>query len=415
MPFFCAYMKISDFIPPIFSRKASQVVSIVVQASRSVALWSPKKHQQFSKDGYQASVTVYACVNEIARAAAGIPWILKRKGRSQDSRDSLLDEHKLLTLLRRPNPFQGGFSFIEAFTSYLLISGNSYIERVGPEKGPPLELYTHRPDRFTVLPDRNNMVAGYRFKISENQKDFLNGEIFHKKLFAPLDDWYGLSPIQVGAMDIDSDIEAKRWNLSLLKNDMKPPGAFIAEGELGDIQYARAKDQLQNKAGSHHAGTAILLENGMDWKNFSISQKDSDWINGRKMSKREICQLFQVPPELVGDSENKTYSNFKEARKSFYSETILPYMDGLRADLNNWLTPLFGEGIALDYDRDSINAIQVDRGALFERITKADWLTINEKRVETGFEKIDDGDVLLIRVGMVALDAVVDPTGGEEE
>lgn len=400
-----------------FSRKASATNPIVVNFGRSRAEWRPKTLEKFADEGYQANVTVYACVNEISKAAAGISWQLRRRGVSRRSRVSVIDDHPVLNLMRRPNPFQGGSSFIEAVTAYLLISGNSYIERVGPDNGPPLELYTHRPDRFSVIPDRNNMIAGYKYEINSESILFLDGQILHRKLFSPLDDWYGLSPIQVAARDIDSDNEAAKWNLSLLKNDMRPPGAFITDGDLGDAQFDRLKREINaSYQGSANAGRPLFLDGGLDWKNFTISQKDSDWLNGRKLSKREIAQAYQVPPELIGDGEIKTYSNYQEARKSFYLETILPYMDALVGDLNNWLTPLFGDNIALDYDRDDIEALSEDRNKTFERVRAASWLTINEQRVETGFDEIEGGDVMLVPIGMVPLQAAasIDDVEAEE-
>lgn len=402
-----------------FTRKASAVTNIVVQFGKSRALWKAKTFEKFAEEGYQANVTVYACVNEIAKAIAGIPWVLSNRGPSTRSKINVIDNHPLLKLLVRPNPFQGGGAFIESFIAYLLLSGNSYMERVGPDNGPPLELYVLRPDRMTVIPDRVHMVAGYSYTINGQKTDFLNGEVLHHKLFAPLDEWYGLSPIQVAASDIDSDNEAARWNLSLLKNDMRPPGGFIADGDIGDQQFERLKKEIKsNYQGSKNAGTPLFLDGGLSWKNFTISQKDSDWLQGRKLSKREICQVYQVPPELIGDGEVKTYSNYQEARKSFYTETVLPYMDILRDELNNWLIPLFGDRLSLDYDRDGIEALQEDRNKTFERVGAANWMTVNEKRLETGFDEIDGGDVLLVPIGFVPLQAAIEvdaPDEGVEE
>jgi len=373
------------------------------------ALWRPERFSDYAKEGYSENTAVYACINEISRSSAGIGWILRRNGASKDSRESLIDDHPLLSLLRRPNEFQGGASFIEQITAYLLMSGNAIVEMVGPDNRPPLELFSHRPDRWTVIPDTQNFIAGYKFTLNGASKDFLNGEILHRKLFNPLDEWYGLSPIAVASIDIDSDTEAKRWNLNLAKNDMKPPGMFTTDGDIPEGSFDRLKKQIDSEwMGAKNAGKPLIGGGGLKWVNYALTQKDADWLNGMKMSERRIYNIFQVPGELIGDSDNKTYSNYREARKSFYQETILPYMDGLRDDLNNWLTPHFGAGISLDYDRDGIEAIQQDRNELFDRLAKADWMTVNEKRVESGMGEIVGGDVMLVPMGVVALNALGD-------
>jgi len=135
----------------------------------------------------------------------------------------------------------------------------------------------------------------------------------------------------------------------------------------------------------------------------SVSPKDMDWLEGMKLSAREIAIGFGVPPELIGDTANKTYSNYREARKAFYTETVLPLMDWFRDHLNAWLVRKFGDDLWLDYDRDEIEALQEDRQAVWERLIRADWLTINEKRRAVGYEEIPGGDVILAPISVVPL------------
>ena len=113
--------------------------------------------------------------------------------------------------------------------------------------------------------------------------------------------------------------------------------------------------------------------------------------------------VTRVPPELIGDSANKTYSNYREARRAFYEETILPLMVMLRDKLNMWLMPLFNDGMELDFDTDQVSALQEDRAMLFERLTKANWLEINEKRDEAGFDETEGGDAVLVGLAQVPL------------
>jgi phage portal protein BeeE len=119
------------------------------------------------------------------------------------------------------------------------------------------------------------------------------------------------------------------------------------------------------------------------------------WLEGLKFSGREIAIAFGVPPELIGDNSNKTYSNYGEARMAFYLETVLPLMDFLRDELNNWLTPLYGDSYYLDYDRDEIEAIQEDRKEVWSRANKSfasGLLTKNEAREMIGYESVEGGD-----------------------
>src|SRR5690606_2775153 len=125
-----------------------------------------------------------------------------------------------------------------------------------------------------------------------------------------------------------------------------------------DEAYKRIKKQLRERwSGARNAGLPQLLEGGLDVKVLSLSPSELDWIKSDINQGRKIAIALGVPPELLGDSTNKTYANYQEARAAFYHETILPLMDELRDELNNWLTPMFGDNLYLDYDRDEIEAL----------------------------------------------------------
>ena len=63
--------------------------------------------------------------------------------------------------------------------------------------------------------------------------------------------------------------------------------------------------------------------------------------------------------------------------------------------LSVWLAPAFGEGaLELRPDLDAVEALSTEREALWERVRKSDFLTINEKRAAVGYGEIDGGDVL---------------------
>lgn len=288
-------------------QKQSQTTRAIVAMMLGQPVWTPRNYASFAKEGYQSNVYVFACVRQIAMAVAGIPWIVYRKGRGGKVEE--LDDHPLAQLLERPNPWQGGSSFFENLAAFLMLSGNSYIEAVGPDRGAPRELYVLRPDRMKVIPgNAQQPVAGYQYTVGRTTVNFKPDEILHLKLFNPLDDWYGMSPIEAAARSIDQSNESRAWNVALLQNSARPPGALVTEHELSEEQYQRLKEEIQEKyAGSKNAGRPLLLEGGLDWKEMGLSPADMHWLEGLKLSAREIAIAFGVPPELIGDTANKTY------------------------------------------------------------------------------------------------------------
>ncbi|HEX6956312.1 MAG TPA: hypothetical protein VF156_15665, partial [Agromyces sp.] len=109
-------------------------------------VWTPVNYANLAREGYRANVYVYAAVNQVVGAAAGVNWVLHKKKTQRGGGLERLDEHPFLDVWARPNPKQGRAAFIKNVLGFRRISGNTYIESIAPDTGPrrgvPLELWT---------------------------------------------------------------------------------------------------------------------------------------------------------------------------------------------------------------------------------------------------------------------------------
>ena len=163
------------------------------------------------------------------------------------------------------------------------------------------------------------------------------------KLWNPLDDFYGCSPILASAYNIDQHNLAGLHNVALLKNGCTPSGMlkFEPKDETGmsatltDDQRARLLEDLEQRfQGSNNSGRPMLLEGNFDYKQLGLNPKDMDFLELMNMSAREIALCFGVPAQLVGIAD-QTYANVAEARLSLYEETIIPFGTGSRVSCDS--------------------------------------------------------------------------------
>ena len=368
--------------------------------------WKTVDLASYMKEGYQRCITSFACTNLVAKSASRIMWTLK-KGENE------LDTHELLSKLARPNQFESGIRFGEKVFSYLQLAGNVYIYRnSGIPSAPPANLYVFRPDRVTINKSGNwrDPIESYDYGAGAKPETIDKRLVLHLTEFHPTDDWYGLSKIEVCARQVDILNESAIWNMNIIQKDMRIPGVLTGKVSYSPEQFMKMWTENYSGPESDRFGLPLLFEGeDLKWYNISINPKDIDWINGQKLVLRQICSVFGVPSQLLGDTEATTYANYQEARAAFYHETVLPYMDIYRDELNSWLVPLYGSGLYLDYNRDAIEAIQEDRGKKYTYLQQADWLTVNEKRVETGFDEIVGGDVILVPISNVPLEEATAP------
>jgi HK97 family phage portal protein len=397
-----------------FGRKDSQ--SRIALSFRQVGAPqnTPKNYEGFAREGYNKNVIVYRCVNMIAKSCAGIDWELYQK--RMGGKPVEIENHALLDLIEKPNPMQGRASFFEAYVAYYMLTGNSFIESVKPtEKSPPMELWTMRPDKMQIVPGPRGYPQSYIFKAGEISKMWnlnpvtMQSDVLHMRSFNPLNDWWGMSPLEAAMYSVDQNNAGSRWNLSLLQNSATPSGVLQMKatdsnpgGILQEEQFARLKGEIETEyMGAKNAGRPMLLEGGLEWKQISMSLKDMEFIKNKEVTAIDICEAFGVPPEMVGLGQ-KTYSNYAEARMSFYEDTVLPIMDQIQTELNNWLVPMFGKGLELKYDKDDIEALAPKRQAKFTAVQSASFLTVNEKRTATGYEPLEGWDVIQVGTDLIS-------------
>ena len=303
------------------SVKTSAAGPIIAWSNVGQPRWTPRRFEALAEAGFRKNVIAYRCVMQVATASAAIPWLL------YDSEDGELDRHPLLDLLRHPNPLQDGTAFLESVYAYLEIAGNAYIEAVTPRDGDaPVELYVLRPDRMKVIPGPTGLPQGYQYTVNGQvttwTADPLTGasNILHLKQFHPLDDWYGMAPLEAAQISVDQHNAAGSWNQALLSHGARPSGALVfapkdGPSTLTDDQMHRLREELgQVYQGSSNAGRPLILEGGLDWREMSLSPKDMDWLAGRNTAARDIALAFGVPAQLVGIPDAQTYSNMAEAR-----------------------------------------------------------------------------------------------------
>lgn len=432
-----------------FAQKANPASRVIVLGLNVQGPSAPIAHKDFAglaRQSYERGATVYGCVSTIAQACATVPWVLYERGRTKGSKMRRLatkaafdqafiksldfqtyprlrkalelteiEQHPLLTLLERPNESQSQSDYVEQLLSYLLIAGNGYEQFLAPETGPnkgrPLEMWNHRPDRIEILVSKTegaDLIAGYQYKVGANKEPFPAASIIHHKFFNPTDDFYGMSPLQAAIRAWQTENLGADWNFALLNNAARPSGMLVVPTTLSEDVYERLKTEITSSyAGAKNAGSPMLGEGGIKWEQMSLSPMELDFLAGMRDAAIRICRVYHLAPEIIGVPDAKTYNSLAEARKAMWQEACLPLLDRLRNRYNQRLVPAFGDRIFLDYDRDEIDAIQEDQGKVWDKLNRTKFLSTNEKRLAAGYESYDDAE------GVADIpESVLNPTPG---
>jgi HK97 family phage portal protein len=372
----------------MMNTKASRAGSAITMQVLGRPVWTPRNYTKLAEESYNRNAIAFRCVHSIATAAAAMP-ILAFEGKKE------LSEHPFLTVLRRPNPFEGRYELMTKLYSFILLSGNAYLEPVILDSA-IRELFSLRPDRMSVIPGSKGYPQAYQYKVGGQTVNYpiTGGQlpIIHIKTFHPTDDFYGLSAVEPAAYSIDIHNQSSIFGKALLDNSARPSGALVYSGgetgqeSLSDEQYTRLKTELEQMfQGARNAGRPMLLEGGLDWKTMSITPKDLEFVQAKNNNARDIALSFGVPAQLLGIPGDNTYTNFKEAQRAFYRMTVIPLVNHVLESLSNGLTGTYGPDFMLRTDLDSLEALADERKDLWDRVNASKFITLDEKREATGY------------------------------
>jgi HK97 family phage portal protein len=199
---------------------------------------------------------------------------------------------------------------------------------------------------------------------------------------------------------------------SLLRNDAVPRVVVTTQQEidqdLADKLRARWR-QLTRR------GEPSFLQAGMEVKTIGLNLRDLEFPDLRTISESRICMALGVPPILVGAKvglDRSTFTNYGEARVSFWEETVMPLQRRFLEPVRTRLLPEFsGVGrarVELRWDNSQVLALQESEQARWDRATNAlarGGVTLNDFRRTVGLDPVPNGNVFLMPAGVVPMPA----------
>lgn len=411
---FAAADRAADRAPAV---KESRVVSTYSTAyEQEQGIDAPEDTRAYINFATKHSV-IYRCVDRITRTVAGLPlkvYITDKTGRRTEAKR----DDPVRRLLDIPNAHEPRYTFYWKMAQALETGGVSpvLIERNGSA---PKELYILHPAAVRVVPDARAYIKGYKYKTPGDPKtyDIAPADMLYMKYPNPNSEYQPLSPLSAARDDIVLDLSAMTYNKALFKNRAVPAYALKTDQTLEPIHIKRLKKEVaQLFGGEGKAGKTMVLEAGLDWKQIQLSPAEVQWLEGRKMTREDICAIYGVPPVIAGiyDAPGANYANSREQEDLFWKLCIKPRLDFIEDWFNYAFLPTFSEGYSVEFlTNDILRVSPTDRNTIYKDAFMTARMTPNEIRAMENLPRIEDpaADKLYIPLNMVAIDTVAnEPT-----
>jgi HK97 family phage portal protein len=337
----------------------------------------------------------YAAVTAINKEISNIDLkLFKRKSQEEFE---MVDSHPVLDLLYNVNPIYTSYHLWEATSGHMELTGESYWWLIGGKKNPK-EIWILRPDWMDIKDTKNKIIESYSYGAHGDTKITIPfEEVIPFKDFSPKNPYRGFGTVRAAASAIDTDDYASAYNRSFFTNSARPGGVLETDNNLDDDSFERIREEWEKvHRGTDNTWKVAILEAGLKWKDVGLSQKDMDYLEGRKFTRDEILAMFGVPKPIVAVTDDVNRASAREARSIFLENTIEPKLRKYAATLTEFLLPKYSDGEDLFFD--IVSPVPDDKELTLKQIdtnAKHGLMTINELRELQGLEQIEDGDVLV--------------------
>lgn len=334
---------------------------------------------QSQADLYRRLSWVHIAVSTVAQACAAVPFSVMTY---QNEETAEIINHPFEQLLRRPNPLQSRFEFLEATVAYRSLTGNAYwwLNKT-TEEAEPAEMWIIPSYKIKPQPDENLFIDGYLYDPGDGTQIALETwEIVHFKQFHPLSPFVGLSPIEAIATISVGDLQMQDWNTRLFaENNARLPGILAFADPIPDSDWQKIKQDTIDASAKRQI---MMLRNagkgGVDWMRAAMSQKDMEFLAGRDFNKEEIFGIYA--PGLASMLDvNATEANAKTGRATFSEYALWPILQSMSEKTTNNVLPLYGDNLigAFEDIRFTDRSLELSEQQEFEKTH-----TIDEIRAE---------------------------------
>ena len=284
---------------------------------------------------------VYACVRLISFTMASLPLkLFERVPMTKDDGTVVMTKriptnHPITDLLREPNDWQTAFQFRQMLWTHVELRGNFYAAIIRGVKSSTEQLIPIDPDTVTVLQDSKTHRVEYLIQpkdgsptVTLQQEDVLH----HMGL--SLDGLTGLTTISAWAEVVGLGLGLQDYAARFVANDQKPGGIITTPHTMKpEAKETFREDWKKTFSGTHRHGTAVL-QAGMKYEALTITNKDAQFLEARKMNRSEVASLFGVQPHKIGDLEKASFSNIEEQNIDFVVDAVRPRAVALEQSMN---------------------------------------------------------------------------------
>ena len=194
------------------------------------------------------------------------------------------------------------------------------------------------PRTMSIVSDAYGTILKYiqRVRPESDPVNFDPEEILHFHLNNdPNHELFGISPMETIVWEARTDLSAMFSNLAFFRNDAQPAVQYVLDESLSleeqKAAVAMINDSFKGAANRHKAAVMAGVK---EVKVLSVSQKDMEFLEGRKFTTDKVCAAYGVPKFMLGYTETVNNNNGTELTRNFHEGTVKPIEESIEEVIN---------------------------------------------------------------------------------
>lgn len=311
--------------------------------------------------------------------------------------------------IRRPNRFYRWATLVTACNLSYRVDGNAFVlitKNPFFRKGDPVELYWIDHRKIQPMTDPDGTPYWRRWTGKGYVRHDLDEVIHVRDGIDPDNPRLGCSALKRCIREVCTDNEAATYHEAVLRQ-MGVVGVVIQPGDVraefgSPEEREEIADTFVEKTTGTKRGRPIVTDAA--WKLDQLGVKPDEMALDQilKIPESRICGALRLPAMVLGlavGAEQRTFSNYGEARKAAYEDAVIPFLKLLAEAFTDDLLPLLDgiEGDEVDFDYAGVQCLGESEDSRFKRFGEAyqthKVITKNQALAGVGLETVPTGDV----------------------
>lgn len=368
---------------------------ISMRTSSSPRLWR-------SDYTLQNSELIFSAVSRRANALSAMPIQLYRGARQvkNDLNDILNAE---------PNAATTSCQLIKTLEACCCTEGNSYALKELDTDGRLIGLRAADPLRIRPILETDSGEMWYKITPESGKEYYLHGFYVIHVPFISANGIVGVNPVRVLLNTLSYNDEIQSFSMSQLKKGVNAQIVVEAPANLGEDQRADTIGVLQETYRTT-GGNILFLESGLKANALNMSPVDSKLFEVEKISRSKVAMVYNIPPHLLGDYSDVSFSSQEQQMLEFLMLTMLPIVTAYEQEFNRKLLTREDRkrGMRFKFDMDAIlRADAKTRAEVHQISVRGGFEMPNEARADYGKDSVPEGNKLLVARDLTTLEYLV--------